>query len=736
MNCRLTGTAILAAVAILPFHAHAALGLGTLSVNAVAGSSGSYQVTATVTAFGTPIASGINLLRVDGATPVILGAMHDDGLNGDAVAGDGIYTWQFTAASVSQMQLQASAAFRTVLRRPKSAVQSAPIVTPSLTLVSPNSGRQGQTGLPVAITGQNTNFSGSSTASFGPGITVTSLVIDSATSATAILTITGSATIGTANVTMTSGLEVATLANGFSVTSPNLPGDVVTWHYDNKRSGVQSDETILTPANVNSSSFGKLAEYTLDGQVDGQVLYLHQVNIPNVGLKNVVYVATENDSVYAIDAATLSGSSATVLWKTPVLADGETAVQQYTPAGSKQPTLGCGNIFPSGITATPVIDRTLNAIYVVSMSQDSTGKVYHRLHALDLGTGLEVLGGPTTIQATYPGSGGNVQGGEVIFGPVSYPLTTMHERAALLETGGSIFTTWSGMYGDCNPYEPFIIAYSASSLATQTAVIDLAPNFSGGGMWMSGGGPSVDAAGNIYTITGNGFGGSGANTGGTPPASYNNSMVKMSFSGSMLSVADYFTPWNTGTENEGDQDFGSVAPMLFDATDNGATVHHLVAAGGKDGQFYVVDQDHMGGYNSGQTNNKNVYQTFALAPTENFSSAVYFNGTVYVCPQELKAFTVSNAMLVTPPTQNSSIGLAVISISANGANGGIVWAVLSGTGGLWAFNASTLATLYNSVSPVPATFSSVVGHFITPAVVDGNVYFGTGTSLVVFGLLK
>lgn len=724
MHCRYTGNAFLIWMASVPFCAQASSVVAAPTTAAVL-ADGSYQVTATTQPIGQPalIAGGLNLLRVDTSPPVILGVMHDDGLNGDAVAGDGIYTLLFTAsaAAVGQMQLQVSAALSGQVRRPRSPTSPVPIVVPTLLQATPNSGQQGQQNLSVTITGHNTHFShGTTTANFGAGITVTSLTVNSATSATAVLNVTAAAALGSTNVTMTSGLETLVLNGGFTVTTANLTADVFTWHYDTSRSGVNPNETVLTPANVTSSTFGKLGEFTVDGSIDGEVLYLHQVNIPNAGMKNVVYFATENDTVYALDAASFTGSTATVLWQTTVLPAGETAAT----------TLHCGPT-PSGIMATPVIDRARNAIYVVAMSQNSSKAIFQRLHALDLTTGAELFGGPTTITATYPGTGGNSQNGTVTF-----DSAYQHDRAALLDTGNTIYTVWSGLDGDCGPYSPWVISYSADTLA-QTAALDLAPDNYGGGMWMGGAGPSADSSGNVYTITGNGFGGSP--DGGLPTGSYNNSMVKLSTSGG-LSVADYFTPDITTADNQADLDFGSVGPLLVDLVDNASTTHHLAMSGGKDGQFYVVDRDNMGQFNSG---NDNIYQQFTLSGGLNFSTPVYFNGTVYVCPanSKLDAFATSNAKLVTPPAQSSNTfggSGAVLSISSNGSDDGIVWAVDWTKTELFAYDATNLTTnIYNSsqASGQRDRFSSVGGHFVTPTVVDGKVYFGTATSVVVFGLL-
>ena len=722
MYAQFTRKTVLAFVAGASFYAHATSAAATAASAVLV--NGTYQVTATAQLSGNPalIASGLNLLRVDGAAPTVVGVMHDDGLNGDAVANDGVYTLLFSAPSVAPMQLQAAAAIRVQVHRLKSPTVTVPVVVPTLLSVAANSGQQGQQNISVTITGRFTHFSqGTTIANFGTGIAVTSLTITSATTATAALNVTADAVLGATNVTMTSGLEVATLTNGFTVTTANLTADVFTWHYDTSRTGLNPNETTLTPSNVNSSTFGKLAEFTVDGQIDGQILYLHQVNIPAVGLKNVVYFATENNSVYALDAASMTGSSATVLWKTSVLPAGETAAK----------SLPCGPT-PTGIMSTPVIDRARNAIYVVAMSQNSsTNAVIQRLHALDLTTGAELFGGPTTITATYPGTGGNSQNGVVTFDS-SY----QHNRAALLESGNTIYTMWSGLDGDCGPYSPWAISYSADSLA-QTAALDLAPDNYGGGMWMGGAGPAADSEGNVYTITGNGFGGNPE--GGLPAASYNNSMVKLSTSGG-LSVGDYFTPDITTADNQADRDFGSVGPLLVDLVDNASTTHHLAMSGGKDGQFYVVDRDNMGQFNSG---NDNIYQQFTLSGGLNFSTPVYFNGTVYVCPSgsKLDAFTTSNAMLVTPPAQSSnSFGGSgsVLSVSSNGTSDGIVWAVDWTQTELFAYSAANIATsIYTSAQASGGRdkFSSVGGHFITPTVVDGKVYFGTGSSVVVFGLL-
>jgi hypothetical protein len=503
--------------------------------------------------------------------------------------------------------------------------------------------------------------------------------------------------------------------------SAGAPVDVVTHHYDISRSGVNSAETVLTTSNVNSPTFGKVGEFSVDGQIDGQALYLSQITIPGQGTRNVLYVATENDTVYAVDADSIGGASASILWKSSVLLGGE------TPADSA--SLPCGNISPNGITATPVIDRGRNAIYLEAMSKSSTGKIMHRLHALDLTTGKELFGGPVTISATYPGTGGNSQNGIVSFDPPVH-----HERAALLESGRDIFTAWSGLWGDCGAYSAWIIAYSADNLG-QTGAINLVPNNHGGGMWMGGGGPAADANGSVFVISGNGFG-------DTPGLnSYGNSFVRLTNS-SGLAVADYFTPFNTISEDNGDVDFGSAAPLLLpDMVDANGITRHLGVGAGKDGNLYVVDRDNMGQFNATKND---VYQQIQLSASENHSSPIFFNNTIYICPegQTLKAFAVTKAQLATTPSAQSAHQFgsngAVASISANGTSNGIVWALDWGAGTLYAFDATDVAKeLYDSNQAASSRdhFAAVGGHFITPMVANGRVYIGTKTSVAVFGLL-
>ena len=497
--------------------------------------------------------------------------------------------------------------------------------------------------------------------------------------------------------------------------------DVVTHHYDISRSGANLNETMLTTANVNSTSFGKIAEFSVDGQIDGQILYLSQLAIPGKGSKNVLYFATENDSVYAVDADSIDASSATVLWKTTAHPTGETPL---VPSDA-----GCGYINPVGIMSTPVIDRGRNAIYVIAASK-SGGTVHHRVYALDLTTG-SILAGPTLIAATYPGKGGNSNGTTVTF------LDHVQQnRAALLESHGMIYTAWSGYDGDCGNYSAWVISFDAGTLA-QVGAIDLVPNTFRAGIWMGGGGPAADASGNVYLATGNAAGG---NTPGITN-DYGDTFVKLA-SGTPIAVTDFFAPSIAIQDDTSDEDLGSAAPLLLpDLTDSNQITQHLAVIAGKDHKIYIASRDNLGHYSAIADD---IFQELAGNGHENFSSPAYFNGRVYIGPSgsPLQAFTVSQAKLSASPASQTSHTFSgngtVPSVSANSTSSGIVWALDGGAKTLFAYDATDLTkVLYTSAQAAGGrdSFSAVGGHFITPMVANGRVYFGTGSTVVAFGLL-
>jgi hypothetical protein len=511
--------------------------------------------------------------------------------------------------------------------------------------------------------------------------------------------------------------------------NPGAPSsiDVATYHYDNLRTGQNPNETILTPANVNSTQFGKLGEFTVPGKVDAQPLYLSNVSIPGVGTRNVLYVATEHGCVFAFDADSISGSTSKALWITSTTLPGE------VPSDDR----GCGQVTPEiGITSTPVIDRRRGAIYVVAVSKNGSGNYIHRIHALDLTTGAELFGGPTNISASYPGSGAGSSGGNVVFDPAQY-----NERAGLLELNNMIYTTW-GSHCDIGLYTSWVMAFSADTLK-QTAVLNLVPNGSDGGIWMAGAAPAADAAGDIYFILGNGTFDTALNPSGFPPqGDCGNCFAKIS-SSPPLPLLDYFTPSNTVTQSSQDLDFGSGGPLLLpDLADATGAMRHLAVGSGKDAKIYVLDRDNMGKFHA---SGDSIYQeiTGAISSSGEFGKPSYFNSTVYygAWNDNLKAFPIASAKLATTPSSQSSRQFpypgTTPAISANGIANGIVWAVENGgTALLHAYDAANLTReLYNSSQAANGRDQFPGNKFITPMIANGRVYVGTPTSVAVFGLL-
>jgi hypothetical protein len=502
--------------------------------------------------------------------------------------------------------------------------------------------------------------------------------------------------------------------------------DVTTYHYDNLRTGQNLNETTLTTANVNQAKFGKLGELMVDGKVDAQPLYLSNVSITGVGTKNVLYVATEHGSVYAFDADNVSGTTAKPLWQISTQLSGEVASDDR----------GCSQVTPEiGVTSTPVIDRSRGAIYVVSVSKDASGNYFHRIHALDLTSGKELLGGPTTITATVSGSGAGSSGGIVTFDPSEY-----NERPGLLELNGTIYTTW-GSHCDAGAYTSWMMAYGAATLQ-QTSVLNLVPNGSDGGIWMSGTAPAADAAGNIYFLIGNGTFDTALNTSGFPSqGDCGNCYVKVS-SAAPLTLLDYFAPSNTVAESNVDEDLGSGGPLLLpDITDATGKTRHLAVGSGKDAIIYVLDRDNMGKFSATQNS---IYQQISgqLAGGE-YAKPSYFNGTVYYGAESdaVKAFPIAGGKLATSPSSQTAAQFpypgATPAISANGTNNGILWAVENGSPAvLHAYDAKNLATeFYNSSQAAGGRDQFSGNKFITAVIANGKVFMGTPNSVAVFGLL-
>jgi uncharacterized protein (TIGR03437 family) len=498
--------------------------------------------------------------------------------------------------------------------------------------------------------------------------------------------------------------------------------NVLTYQYDNTRAGANLNETVLNTANVNATGFGKLFTHSVDGYIYGQPLYLANVAVPDKGTHNIVYVATEHDSVYAFDADSNSGANAAPLWHASFLdpANGVGTV----PAGDT----GCSQIVPEiGITSTPVIDTASGTIFVVAMSKETSGSTSYvqRLHALDIASGGEKPGSPVVIQATYPGTG---EGGTTLtFNPKNYK-----QRPGLLLLGNTVYTAWSS-HCDIGAYHGWLIAYDAQSLK-QVAVYNDTPNGNEGSFWASGAAPAVDTSGNIYVVSGNGT--FDAASGGPD---LGESYIKLSTAGG-LSVTDYFTPYNYAPLNANDVDTGSSGVALIGDEAGSAAHPHLMAGAGKEGRIYLLDRDNPGNLHSGS--DSQIVQSLPGAIGGLFGNPAYFNRTLYFCGvrDRLKAFPISNAQMSPAPASQSSVTFdypgCVPGVSANGKSNGIVW-VLDPAGVLRAYDASNLASeLYDSNQNSGRDALGATVKFSVPTVVNGKVYAGTQDSLGVYGLLS
>jgi hypothetical protein len=529
------------------------------------------------------------------------------------------------------------------------------------------------------------------------------------------------------HINIVASLIGATLAFAVAtrVVTSSVASDVVTYHNDNARTGQNLNETMLTPATVSASAFGRTGFFAVDGKVDAQPLFLSGVAIPGLGAHDVLYVVTEHDSVYALDANT--GGA---LWHVSMLGSGETTSD----------TRGCGQVTPEiGVTSTPVIDRSRGpngTIYIVAMSKNGSGMYFQRLHALDVASGAELLGGPKTIQASFPGTGAGSSGGSVIFDPKQY-----EERAGLMSLNGQIITAWTS-HCDIDPYTGWIMAYSASTLA-QVSVLNVTPNGSRGGVWMAGAGPAADALGNVYLLDGNGTFDTTLDGSGFPSqGNFGNAFLKISTS-SGLAVADYFATFNTVSQSNADTDLGSGGTLVLpDLVDGTGRTRHLAVGAGKDAHIYVVDRDAMGRWN---LSSNLIYQDISGALGGSvFSMPAYFNNMLYygASGNTLRAFSIVNAKLSQAPVSASARSFTfpgtTPGVSAAGSANGIVWAVENTNPAvLHAYDARDLTLeLYNSTQAAAGRDAFGAGNkFITPTIVNGHVYVGTTNGVARFGLL-
>jgi hypothetical protein len=429
---------------------------------------------------------------------------------------------------------------------------------------------------------------------------------------------------------------------------------VITSQYDNARTGANLNETNLTPRNVNVQHFGKIFTLHVDGDVYAQPLFLGGVEIPGKGRHDVIFIATEHDSVYAFDAY---GNPTTPLWQASFLKHGFTTV----PA----PDADCPFISPEiGITSTPVIDPDTGTLYVLARTRDRSGfleNVYaQRLHALAVTTGVEKFSGPVEIRASISGAGTGSSSGKLNFNPLRD-----NPRAALLLNHGAIYLTWASAC-DVGPYHGWVMAYDARTLK-QKAVFNASPDADDSGIWEGDTGPAADKAGNIFLATGNGR--FDAAKGGRD---YGDSLLKLN--GESLKLTDYFAPYNVADLDADDNDLGSGGPVLL--PDQPGAHPHLAVVEGKGGVLYLVDRDHMGHWQAG--NNSHAVQAIAVPNGVN-GSMTYWNHYVYVLADsdKLRQFEVKDGKLSLKAASGNTFPRvsATPTVSANGSKDAIIWLV-------------------------------------------------------------
>ncbi len=491
---------------------------------------------------------------------------------------------------------------------------------------------------------------------------------------------------------------------------------VLTQHYDNARTGQNIQETVLTPANVNPNQFGLLFSQPLDGQMPAQALYVPNVFIPALNAThNVMYAVTMHDGIYAFDADNNLGSNAQPLWYVSLLdpANGVTSVPQ--------PDEGCSVGYTEfGIQGTPVIDPTQNAMYFLAMTKEN-GAYVHRLHALDLGTGAELFGGPVTISASV------VVDGETY----NFIDKYQQQRPGLLLQGGIVYIGFGSPGCNIKTENGWVMAYDSSTLQ-QVGAVDLSPGVMASAVWESGGGLAGDGNGNIYLSTGDGL------FDGPNGTHFGDSVVKLTQGNGVLTLGDYFTPYNQLFFQENDLDVSSGLVTLL-PQQNGT---NFALAIDKNGTAYLLDQDNLGQYNpAGDFQIPQELDVPISSNSEVHGGLTYWNNTVYMAAQitPIMAYSFTNGQLSLQPTSQTPKATANPTggiVSANGTQNAIYWHATFPTSKLYAYDATNLATeFYDSGMDLTRDRIGTLVHFSMPVVANGKVYVNGQTQLSVFGLL-
>lgn len=503
---------------------------------------------------------------------------------------------------------------------------------------------------------------------------------------------------------------------------------VTTYQNDNDRSGTNTHEMILTPANVNVAQFGRQMVFSVTGYVYAQPLYVPNVNI-NGQAHSVVYVATEHDQVYAFDV-----NSGQQLWNKNLLISVGPLIQ-VSPLSSTD--VNCGDLIPEiGITSTPVIDVANNEMFVIAITKEhnlvtQTLTYFQTIYAIDIRTG-ELRSPPHRITATVPGTGQGSQNGYLTFDPL-----LEGQRASLLLSNGQVFAGWAS-YCDNGPFHGWMMAFDEIALLRTGVWVDT-PNGAEGGFWGSGSGPAADSSGTIYVATGNGT------YDGNPD--FGDSVLRLSAVGPNISVLDYFTPWDQEMLDEGDIDVGAGGVLLL-PDQPGSPYPHLLVQAGKEGTIDLIDRDDMGHYNpAGDTQ---IVQTLPFAIGGVWGAPAFWNNNLYFggSYDALKVFAYNpqTQLLSTAPTSQSPETFIfpgpTPAVSSNGNANGIVWIVETdhfgpGMAVLRAYDATNLATeLYNSQQNQSRDSAGHAVKFVVPTIADGHVFVAAENQVSMYGLLQ
>lgn len=519
--------------------------------------------------------------------------------------------------------------------------------------------------------------------------------------------------------------------------------------------GLNASETTLTPANVNSDTFSKLFTTALDGQLYAQPLTVPNLNItagPNPGVHDVVFAATQNDSLYAID-----GTSGKILWSRSLL----NGLPGATVTAVPDPDVGTPKIGPViGIMSTPAIDLDTGTLYAVASTKEVLDGVAHyvvRLHAVQISTGAEigstVIGDTSRINSQYVYNSGPTTPGtglDNVNGVVHFNAMAALQRSAVTLANGRVYVSFASYEGSL-PTHGWVLGYDASTLELD-GVFNATPNGNLGDIWQSGGPLAVDSDGYLYVAISNGTFDSQLNADGFPVyGDYGDSVVKLSPD---LQVVDYFTPYNQQELSDLDYDLGSGAPTLLPDSVGSAAHPHLMVVEGKEGTIYLIDRDHMGHYDP---NGNYVVQELTKVTHGLFGNFGFFNNTLFVSTpgDNAKTFTFvpgqAHIDVSSGPSSQSADTFgypgSTATISANGGSDGIVWAISANgkwngmsipNGTLRAYDASTgyATELWNSNQNATRDLLPSYTKFSVPAVQNGRVYVGTSQFLVGYGLLS